>query len=309
VEDRAYHVPVLLQACLEGLAIKPNGTYVDVTFGGGGHSKAILSQLSEEGRLFAFDQDPQAKANADQFSEDRRFTLIPSNFSLLKKQLKFRGVDQVDGLLGDFGVSSHQLDETARGFSFKKDAPLDMRMNTNVGETAAEYLADVEEKELTRILRVYGELNHSWSIASTIVKARNVQPIKTTLGLVKVLEGKRKQSKDKKFFAKVFQAIRIAINGELEVIENLLSQTIEVVKPGGRLVCMSYHSLEDRLVKNFMKTGNVEGKVEKDFYGNLIRPFDPLQSKPITPEEQELEANPRSRSVRLRIAERRVERN
>jgi 16S rRNA (cytosine1402-N4)-methyltransferase len=296
-----YHVPVMLEACLEGLNIHPDGVYVDVTFGGGGHSKAIFSKLSEKGKLIAFDQDPDALANAWEASN---FHLIPSNFSFLKNHLRAIGIEQVDGILADLGVSSHQFDEGKRGFSIRSNDALDMRMNQQGVLSAANVVNEYEEEELIRIFRKYGELSSPGKIAGTICRARQAKGLKTTGELISVLETIAPKFKEHKFYAQVFQAIRMEVNNELEVLEKFLEQTEEVIKPGGRLVVMSYHSLEDRLVKNYMKRGNLEGKIEKDFFGNILKPFTEVLRKPVVPSSEEIEMNSRARSAKLRIAER-----
>lgn len=292
-----YHKPVLLNDCIELLQLRPGGTYVDVTFGGGGHSQAILEQL-KDGKLLAFDQDPDSE---DHIPQDARFTLIRSNFRYLKKMLRLHGVQEIDGLLGDFGVSSHQFDAAERGFSIRSDAPLDMRMNPEKDLSALQVVNDYGQEELERVLEQYGELTRPSNIAKAIIKHR---PIKTTGALVSALAPLTPGKKSKQFLARVFQAIRIEVNEEIKVLEDLLKQSVEVIRPGGRLVCLSYHSLEDRPVKNFMKFGNPEGAVQKDFYGKLLRPFEPITRKPIVPSAQEIQLNPRARSAKLRAAER-----
>lgn len=296
-----YHVPVMLEACLEGLNIRPDGVYVDVTFGGGGHSKAIFSKLSEKGQLIAFDQDPDALANA---WEAPNFHLIPSNFSFLKNHLRAMGIEKVDGILADLGVSSHQFDEGKRGFSIRSNDPLDMRMNQNGALSAFVVVNEYEEDQLIKILRKYGELTSPGKIAGTICRARQASPIYTTGELMEVLAPIAPKFKDHKFFAQVFQAIRMEVNNELDVLEKFLMQSGEVLKPGGRLVVMSYHSLEDRLVKNYLKRGNLDGHIEKDFYGNILKPFSDITRKPVSPSEEEIAVNSRARSAKLRIAER-----
>ncbi len=291
----------MLEACLEGLNIHPDGVYVDVTFGGGGHSKAIFSKLSEKGQLIAFDQDPDALANAWEASN---FHLIPSNFSFLKNHLRAMGIEKVDGILADLGVSSHQFDEGKRGFSIRSNDPLDMRMNQNGALSAFVVVNEYEEDQLIRILRKYGELTSPGKIAGTICRARQTSPIHTTGELMEALAPIAPKFKDHKFFAQVFQAIRMEVNNELDVLEKFLMQTGEVLKPGGRLVVMSYHSLEDRLVKNYLKRGNLDGHIEKDFYGNILKPFSDITRKPVSPSEEEIAVNSRARSAKLRIAER-----
>jgi 16S rRNA (cytosine1402-N4)-methyltransferase len=300
-KEEVYHVPVMLNECLEGLNIQPNGVYVDVTFGGGGHSKAIFKQLNEEGKLVAFDQDPDAQQNVWNASN---FLFVPSNFSFLKNHLKALGIPQVDGILADLGVSSHQFDEGKRGFSIRSNDELDMRMNQFGDLSAKNVVNEYTEEELIRIFRKYGELNAPGKVAGTICRARSNKKIHTTGELIGVLEPIAPKFKEHKFYAQVFQAIRMEVNNELDVLEKFLEQTQEVIKPGGRLVVMSYHSLEDRLVKNYMKRGNFEGVVEKDFFGNILKPFEEVNRKPISPSEAEIELNTRARSAKLRIAER-----
>ena len=296
-----YHIPVMLTECLEGLNIRPDGIYIDVTFGGGGHSRAIFSKLSSEGKLIAFDQDPDALANV---WEAENFQLIPSNFAFLKNYLRSLGIDKVDGILADLGVSSHQFDEGKRGFSIRTNDPLDMRMNQNGAFSAMNVVNEYEEEQLIKILRKYGEVTSPGKVAGTICRGRQATPIKTTGELIAVLQPIAPKFKEHKFFAQVFQAIRMEVNNELDVLEKFLLQTAEVLKPGGRLVVMSYHSLEDRLVKNYMKRGNLDGSIEKDFFGNILKPFSDVTRKPISPSEEEMELNSRARSAKLRIAER-----
>lgn len=295
----SYHQPVLLQECIEGLNIQDSGVYVDVTFGGGGHSKAILNAMSENCRLIAFDQDPDAIANVP---DDPRLTFIPQNFSYMKNFLRVNGINEVNGILADLGVSSHQLDVGARGFSFKNDGALDMRMNNRDGESAAELLSRASENELRLILRNYGEVENPGKIARAIIIARETNPIQTTSNLKELLSGIIPQRFLNKELAKIFQALRIEVNQEMEVLKQFLLQSRDVLKSGGRLVIMSYHSLEDRLVKDFMRSGNFEGKIEKDFFGNPLTEFELINKKPILPSENEIEKNPRSRSAKLRIA-------
>lgn len=292
-----YHKPVLLHESIELMALKPGGVYVDLTFGGGGHSREIL-KLLEGGQLFGFDQDPDAVANKP---EDDRFTLIEANFRHLKKMLRLHGVKEVDGILGDFGISSHQIDAAERGFSLRFEAELDMRMNPAKNLSAKTVCNDYSEKGLIEILRKYGEINKAHLVSRAIIEAR---PLESTFDLVKAVERFAPRNKQGQFLAQVFQAIRIEVNEELRVIEEMLEQSIEVLKPKGRLVCISYHSLEDRIVKNFFRAGNFEGKPEKDFYGNLIRPLEPINRKPIAPSDTEINENPRARSAKLRAAER-----
>ena len=294
-----YHKPVLLEKSVDMLNVKPDGTYVDVTFGGGGHSRAILQKL-ENGRLLAFDQDPDAHANAIQ---DDRFTLIPQNFRFLKNFLKLHKAVPVDGILADLGVSSHQFDIPERGFSTRFDAELDMRMNPTAGKTAADVINEYSQQELQQIFTLYGELRSSYCISKAIVEAREKEPIKTTGQLLEVIKNCLPGKKFNKLSAMVFQALRIEVNEELEALKEMLQQAADVLKPGGRLVVISYHSLEDRLVKNFFRAGNFEGKIEKDFYGNVLSPLKPLSGKAMVPDAQEIEENSRARSAKMRVAE------
>lgn len=296
-----YHVPVMLQECIDALAIKPDGLYVDVTFGGGGHSREILKHLGENGRLIAFDQDPDAVKNA---LDDPRFTLVHHNFRFLKNNLRLLGIRQVDGVLGDLGVSSHQFDSAERGFSIRYEADLDMRMDQVADLDAKKVLNTYVEADLHRIFGMYGEIQNARSLASTIVTARLNEPIETVGQLKEVIKRLVPKGKEHKYHAQVFQALRIEVNGELEALQEFLEQTIEVLKPEGRLVIMSYHSLEDRLVKNFIQKGKFKGEVEKDFYGNEIKPFKAVSRKAVTASAAELEVNNRARSAKLRIAER-----
>ncbi|MES2689457.1 MAG: 16S rRNA (cytosine(1402)-N(4))-methyltransferase RsmH [Bacteroidota bacterium] len=297
-----YHVPVMLNECLEGLNINPDGVYVDVTFGGGGHSRAILNKLSEKGKLIAFDQDEDAKAN---LPEDKRLVFIDQNFEFIKNHIQYQELLPVDGLLADLGVSSHQFDVDERGFSYRFDeAILDMRMNNSSGKSAADILNTATETELANMFYYYGELNKSRAIAKQLLTARQGKKIETVADLKNALQQFTPKFKDYKFWSQVFQALRIEVNRELSVLESLLSQCAEVIKPGGRLVVMSYHSLEDRLVKNYINTGNFKGELEKDFYGNPITPFKAISKKATTASAGELEENTRSRSAKLRIAER-----
>lgn len=295
-----YHIPVMLQACLDGLAIKSDGVYVDVTFGGGGHSKGILSLLGPSGRLFAFDQDPDALENA---IADDRFRLIHQNFRFLKNNLRFAGVTQVDGILADLGISSHQIDDGSRGFSTRFDAGLDMRMG-QVGELDAKKIVnEYSEGALHRIFGMYGEIINAKTLSKAIVAARLIEPILTINQLKSIAERVAPKRKENKYYAQLFQALRIEVNKELEALEAFLQQSVEVLKPGGRLVVMSYHSLEDRMVKNFMQKGKFRGEVEKDFYGNEIKPFKVISRKVITASEDEIRENTRARSAKLRVAE------
>ena len=295
-----YHSPVLLEQSLEGLAVNPQGTYVDVTFGGGGHSRAILQALGAEGRLLAFDRDADALANT---IDDSRFTLIHEDFRYMKNFLRLNGVSRVDGILADLGVSSHQFDEAGRGFSTRFDAELDLRMDRRQTTTAKDIVNTASEEELRDILNNYGELPNAHRMARAIVSARAESPILTTFDLKKALESNIPRNQENKFYAMVFQALRIEVNSELEALKAMLTQAVEMLNPGGRLVVISYHSLEDRLVKNIIKTGNFEGEVKKDFYGNLLSPLKPVTRKPIVADAEELMENPRSRSAKLRVAE------
>lgn len=299
MENTVYHIPVLLETAVAELAIRPEGTYADLTFGGGGHSRRILQELGDEGRLYAFDQDRDTLANAP---EDSRFHYVASNFRFLRGALRWRGVTEVDGILADLGVSSHHFDETARGFSFRGSAPLDMRMNQRARRTAADIVNDYSAEELTRIFRDWGELDTPWKIASCLERARATKPIVTTADLVEAVRPCTPKKDESKFLTKLFQALRIEVNGEMEALQMALEQSLKVLKPGGRLVVISYHSLEDRLVKNFLRSGNFRGEVEKDFYGRAQTPFEVVTRKAITPSAEELERNPRSRSAKLRVA-------
>ncbi|MEY2761609.1 MAG: rRNA ((1402)-N(4))-methyltransferase [Bacteroidota bacterium] len=291
----------MLHECIDGLHINPSGTYVDVTFGGGGHSKAILAKLGPEGRLFSFDQDPDAWEQAEKIDDDR-LTLITANFRYLEKYLRLHRVKQVDGILADFGVSSFQLDAPERGFSIRFDGPLDMRMGPSASMTAAELLNSYSAEELQRILGMYGEVKNARTLAQAIIQARTRKALETTQEFKEILNKLAPKHREFKYFAQVFQAIRIEVNQELAVIEEFLAQAPAVLKPEGRLVIMSFHSLEDRLVKNFIKAGNVQGKEDKDLFGVVHRPLESVIRKPITASEEELKINPRSRSAKLRIA-------
>ena len=299
-EMQTYHVPVLLEESIEGMNLSPKGVYVDVTFGGGGHSKEILRQMDSTSHLYSFDQDEDAEKN---IVNDKRFTFVRSNFRYLYNFLRYYGVEQVDAILADLGVSSHHFDDSERGFSFRFDGKLDMRMNKRSGLTAADVVNTYDEEHLANIFYLYGELKNSRKLASVIVKARNSQPILTIgdfLELVKPLFGKEREKKE---LAKVFQALRIEVNQEMEALKEMLNSASEVLKPGGRLVVITYHSLEDRIVKNMMKTGNIEGKAEQDFFGNVTSPFKLINNKVIVASDEEVARNPRSRSAKLRIAE------
>lgn len=295
-----YHIPVLFQESLDGLNIKPEGIYVDVTFGGGGHSKGILNLLNPKGHLFGFDQDMAASENR---MNDARFTFVQSNFRYIQNFLQYHNIQQVDGILADLGVSSHHLDERARGFSFKLGGNLDMRMNQKSTKTAEEVLNTYQEEKLADLFYRYGELKNSRRLASVIVKGREQETINSIEKLTDLIRPLFKPNRIAKDFAKVFQALRIEVNEELLALEELLVSAEKVLKPGGRLVVITYHSLEDRIVKNVMKTGNVQGTVEKDFFGNILSPYQVITGRVITPTEEELERNSRSRSAKLRIAE------
>lgn len=295
-----YHTSVLLQPSVDALNIVPDGVYVDVTFGGGGHSKAILNQL-ERGMLYAFDQDADAKANADSYREDRSFTFIDSNFRYLKRYLKFHGVAQVDGILADLGVSSHQFDVGERGFSTRFEGNLDMRMDQGAALSAKEVINEYALNDLIHILSAYGEIKNARTLAAAIVRARGQKAIARNEELKEIALNVAPRGREMKYLAQLFQAIRIEVNDELGALREFLEQTVEVIKPGGRLVVISYHSLEDRPVKNFINTGNFKGQMEKDFFGNEIRPFQPVTRKPIVPDEEEIKANSRARSAKLRV--------
>lgn len=299
--NQDYHVPVLLSDCIDALNIDPNGTYIDVTFGGGGHSKEIFKLLSEKGKLISFDQDQDAAKNAWEASN---FHFVAANFEHISNHLRMLGIKQVDGILADLGVSSHQFDEVSRGFSFRGDAKLDMRMNQKAEMSAADLIKEYEESELVRVFSSYGEIKNSRKLASAIITARLSKKIKTTGDLTSVIEHCAPKYKEHKYFAQVFQAIRIEVNSEMRALESFLTQCETIMKPKARLVVMSYHSLEDRLVKNYMKRGSLSGKITKDFYGNVLKPFTEIIRKPIIPTEEEIERNSRARSAKLRIAER-----
>lgn len=295
-----YHVPVLLNESIDGLNIKKDGIYIDVTFGGGGHSREILSRLEGDARLFSFDQDQDAELN---IIKDDRFTFVRSNFRYIKNWMRYHGIEQIDGLLADLGVSSHHFDDETRGFSFRFDAPLDMRMNKRGGQTAADIINGYDEQRLADIFFLYGELKNARKIASALGKARIAKRIETTNDLMDATEKLFRQEREKKEMAKMFQALRIEVNHEMDALKDMLKGATELLAPGGRLSVITYHSLEDRMVKNIMKTGNVEGKMEKDFFGRTETPFKLINSKVIIPTEEEQERNPRSRSAKLRIAE------
>ncbi len=300
-----YHVPVLLKETVDGLDIKPGGIYVDLTFGGGGHSREILRRLQGTGHLYSFDQDQDAQQGARSMESEGNFTFIRSNFRFLRNWMLYYGHEQVDGILADLGVSSHHLDEEGRGFSFRFDAPLDMRMNQRAKLTAQRIIADYSEEALSDILYLYGELKNSRRIASAIVKARQQQPVTTTKELVEVLRPLMGYDREKKDLARVFQALRIEVNGEMLALRQMLAATTEVLRPGGRLSILTYHSLEDRMVKNIVKAGNIEGKVVTDLFGRSNAPLEAVNRSVITPSAEEQNSNPRSRSAKLRVAKKR----
>ena len=304
--EPAYHIPVLLDESVNGLNIKPSGIYVDVTFGGGGHSKEILSRLNGKGRLFSFDQDADAEKNIE---ASEGFTFVRSNFRYLKNWMRYYGIEKIDGLLADLGVSSHHFDDESRGFSFRFDAPLDMRMNKRAGKTAADVVNEYDEDRLADIFFLYGEMKNSRKIASMLVRARQKKPIQTTLDLITAVRGQQTptntmaESREKKDMAKLFQALRIEVNHEMDALKEMLLSATELLKPGGRLSVITYHSLEDRMVKNVMKTGNAEGKRVQDFYGKVETLYRLVNNKVIVASADEQQKNPRSRSAKLRIAE------
>ena len=300
-EMSLYHVPVLLQESVDGLDIKPDGIYVDVTFGGGGHSREILSRIGENGHLYSFDQDEDAEKN---ILNDNRFTFVRSNFRYLRNWMRYYGVEHIDGLLADLGVSSHHFDDETRGFSFRFDAPLDMRMNKRSGMTAAEILNNYDEEQLADIFYIYGEIKNARKVASAIIKARGTKAIETTGDLIQITESLFPREREKKETAKLFQALRIEVNHEMEALKEMLYGAQDVLREGGRLSVITYHSLEDRIVKNIMRAGNAEGKVNQDFFGRTVAPFRQISNKVIVPSEEEQQRNPRSRSAKLRIAER-----
>ena len=298
-----YHVPVLLNESIDGLSIRPGGVYVDVTFGGGGHSREILRRMGTEGHLYSFDQDADAEQN---IVDDDRFTFVRSNFRYLKNWMRFYGVEKIDGLLADLGVSSHHFDDATRGFSFRFDAPLDMRMNKRAGTTAADVLNNYQERQLADIFFLYGELKTARRLAAAVVKARSEKPLQTTGDLMAIAEplmSKSEKRGEKKDMAKLFQALRIEVNHEMDALREMLLAATELLSDGGRLSVITYHSLEDRIVKNVMKAGNVEGRVEQDVFGRVRSPFALVNNKVITPSDEEQERNPRSRSAKLRVAE------
>ena len=295
-----YHIPVMLDECISALNIKPNGIYVDLTMGGGGHTREILKHLGPEGHLYSLDQDPDAEANAPQ---DPRHTFVASNFRFVRGALRLRGVEHVDGILADLGVSSHHFDAKHRGFSFRGEALLDMRMNTRGGRTAADIINTYTNDALAKIFSEYGELDTTWKIANCIERARNIKPITTTAELVEAVKPCTPPKDEAKFLTKLFQALRIELNGEMEALKMALEQSLKLLKPGGRLVIMSYHSLEDRIVKNFIRSGNTEGKIEKDFFGRSTTPWNIVTRKAVVPSDREIVENPRSRSAKMRAAE------
>ena len=296
-----YHVPVMLEECISALDIKPNGIYVDLTMGGGGHTREILKHLGAEGHLYSLDQDPDAEANAPQ---DERHTFVASNFRFVRGALRLRGVERVDGILADLGVSSHHFDTKHRGFSFRGEALLDMRMNTRGGRTAADIVNTYSNEALAKIFTEYGELDTTWKIANCIERARAEKPITTTAELVEAVKPCTPPKDEAMFLTKLFQALRIELNGEIEALKMALEQSLKLLNPEGRLVVMSYHSLEDRIVKNFMRSGNSEGVIEKDFFGRAQTPLKVITRKAIVPSDEEIATNPRSRSAKLRVAER-----
>lgn len=297
---KTYHIPVLMKDSVDGLNIGSAGIYVDVTFGGGGHSREILSRLDADGHLYSFDQDADAEKN---IINDNRLTFVRSNFRYLKNWMRYYGVDHIDGLLADLGVSSHHFDDESRGFSFRFDAPLDMRMNKRDGTTAADVVNTYDGERLADIFYLYGELKNSRKIAAALVKARAAHKIETTQDFIGAVESLFRREREKKDMAKLFQALRIEVNNEMTALKEMLRSATELLRPGGRLSVITYHSLEDRIVKNVMKTGNPEGKMKQDFFGRIETPFTLINNKVITPDDEELTNNPRSRSAKLRIAE------
>lgn len=300
MQEPVYHIPALLEECLTGLNINPEGTYVDVTFGGGGHSKEIVKRLNEKGHLYSFDQDEDAENN---IINDSRFTFVRSNFRFLSNFMRYHEVDGIDGLLADLGVSFHHFDDEERGFSFRFDSKLDMRMNKRASLTAAEILNTYDEEQIADLLYLYGEMKNSRRLAAAIVRARENKKFDRIGEFLEVIKPFINKKQEKKELAQVFQALRIEVNQEMQALRQMLTQALENLKPGGRLVVLTYHSLEDRLVKNFMKTGNFEGKAEKDFFGKVQTPFRLVNNKVIVASEEEVERNPRARSAKLRIAE------
>lgn len=300
MSEEIYHIPALFEEALSGLDIKPGGVYVDVTFGGGGHSRGILSRLGADGRLYGFDRDMDAFANVP---DDERFTFVHSNYRYLSNFLRYHGEEGVDGILADLGVSFHHFDSAERGFSFRSDAPLDMRMNQAGGKTAAEILAEYDENALTALFRTFTDLKKPFAVARAITEARSKKPIATTFELAEAVKKAINPRQEKKELAQVFQALRIEVNGEMDSLKHFLEASQRELKSGGRLAIITYHSIEDRMVKNFIKTGNVEGVEDKDFFGKVSTPWRSVTRSPIVPSEEEIERNPRSRSAKLRIAE------
>jgi 16S rRNA (cytosine1402-N4)-methyltransferase len=298
-----YHIPVLFDECIESLDIKPNGVYIDATFGGGGHSKGILAKLGPEGKLFAFDQDADARKNAEDLKTDKRFTFIAANFRYMAKYMRLHGIKTVDGILADLGISSHQIDEPSRGFSTRFDGPLDMRMNTDAEISAFDIVNKYSEQDLHKILGMYGEVKNAKTLANALVVARSSNKIETIADLKKVLNKFTPRGKESKYLAQVFQGIRIEVNQELEALKEFLQDSPTVLKIGGRLCVIAFHSLEDRLVKNFIRSGKFSGDVEKDFFGNELKPLEAVSRKPITANATEMERNGRARSAKLRVAE------
>lgn len=296
-----YHVPVLLSASVDGLNVRPDGTYVDVTLGGAGHSREILRRLGPDGRLLGFDQDLDAQANAP---DDARFTFVRSNFRYLANWLRYYDAAPVDGILADLGVSSHHFDDATRGFSFRFDAPLDMRMNVRARQTAADVVNRYGEADLAHIFQLYGELKNGRRLAAALVRRRAEKPVETVENLIEVVRPLIGRDREKKDMARVFQALRIEVNHEMDALHELLDAAVRALRPGGRLVVLTYHSLEDRMVKNYVRAGNIDGRVEQDFFGNRLAPFRAVNNRVIIPDEAEQTANPRSRSAKLRIAER-----
>ena len=313
VEEQAYHVPVLLGESIDGMEVRPGGVYVDATFGGGGHSREIIRRMNGSGRLFSFDQDADAERNISASEtlsaaqEKGLFTFVRSNFCYLKNWMRYYGIDHIDGLLADLGVSSHHFDDETRGFSFRFDAPLDMRMNTRDGMTEAEVLKTYDEARLADIFYLYGELKTSRRIAAAVVKARQAEEVRTTQDFMRVVEAFVERERGKKDMARLFQALRIEVNHEMDALKEMLAAATEVLGEGGRLSVITYHSLEDRIVKNVMKTGNAEGKRSEDFFGRVLTPYRQMNNKVIVPTEEEQQRNPRSRSAKLRIAEKTAE--
>ena len=297
---QTYHIPVLLKPAVDGLDIRPEGTYVDTTLGGGGHTRELLSRLGPQGRLLGFDQDEDAERN---IPDDPRFTFVRSNFRFLHNFLRYHGISQIDGLLADLGVSSHHFDDSERGFSFRFDGALDMRMNKRAGQTAADIVNTYSEERLANVFYLYGELKNSRKLAAALVKARAATPINTIGAFLDIVKPFFGREREKKEMARVFQALRIEVNQEMEALKEMLYAATDALRPGGRLAVITYHSLEDRMVKNLIKTGNVEGKMEKDFFGNTQTPFRAVNNKVIVPDDDETARNPRSRSAKLRIAE------